>query len=70
MCITPLYVTVAVNIVLCVCVQVCDKSIRGDTLYKIHLTTPGHIKVTYTQHHLLVQTAELCNQIFVMNIII
>ncbi|XP_029370774.1 uncharacterized protein LOC115051504 isoform X2 [Echeneis naucrates] len=23
---------------------VCDKSIRGDTLYKIHLTTPGHIK--------------------------
>ncbi|XP_044191113.1 uncharacterized protein si:ch211-13c6.2 isoform X1 [Thunnus albacares] len=23
---------------------VCEKSIRGDTLYKIHLTTPGHIK--------------------------
>lgn len=23
---------------------VCDKSIRGETLYKIHLTTPGHIK--------------------------
>lgn len=23
---------------------VCAKSIRGDTLYKIHLTTPGHIK--------------------------
>ncbi|XP_056273318.1 uncharacterized protein si:ch211-13c6.2 isoform X2 [Pseudoliparis swirei] len=23
---------------------VCDKSIRGDTLYKIHLTTPGHRK--------------------------
>ncbi|XP_019945880.2 uncharacterized protein [Paralichthys olivaceus] len=23
---------------------VCDKAIRGDTLYKIHLTTPGHIK--------------------------
>ncbi|XP_034456248.1 uncharacterized protein si:ch211-13c6.2 [Hippoglossus hippoglossus] len=23
---------------------VCDKSIRGDTLYKIHMTTPGHIK--------------------------
>ncbi|KAM9838342.1 uncharacterized protein ACBR49_017068 [Aulostomus maculatus] len=23
---------------------VCDKSIRGKTLYKIHLTTPGHIK--------------------------
>lgn len=25
--------------------KVCEKSIRGDTLYKIHLTTPGHIKV-------------------------
>ncbi|XP_044027958.1 uncharacterized protein si:ch211-13c6.2 isoform X2 [Siniperca chuatsi] len=24
--------------------KVCDKSIRGNTLYKIHLTTPGHIK--------------------------
>ncbi|XP_018553123.1 uncharacterized protein si:ch211-13c6.2 isoform X1 [Lates calcarifer] len=23
---------------------VCDKSIRGETWYKIHLTTPGHIK--------------------------
>ncbi|XP_023140833.2 uncharacterized protein si:ch211-13c6.2 isoform X1 [Amphiprion ocellaris] len=23
---------------------VCDKSLRGSTLYKIHLTTPGHIK--------------------------
>ncbi|XP_049459321.1 uncharacterized protein si:ch211-13c6.2 isoform X1 [Epinephelus fuscoguttatus] len=23
---------------------ICDKSIRGETLYKIHLTTPGHIK--------------------------
>ncbi|XP_035537209.1 uncharacterized protein si:ch211-13c6.2 isoform X2 [Morone saxatilis] len=23
---------------------VCEKSIRGETLYKIHLTTPGHIK--------------------------
>ncbi|XP_060949257.1 uncharacterized protein si:ch211-13c6.2 isoform X2 [Limanda limanda] len=23
---------------------VCDKSIRGDTLYKIHMTTPGHLK--------------------------
>ncbi|XP_026155633.1 uncharacterized protein LOC113126065 isoform X1 [Mastacembelus armatus] len=23
---------------------VCDKSIRGETLYKIHLTTPGHLK--------------------------
>ncbi|CAK6949486.1 uncharacterized protein si:ch211-13c6.2 isoform X1 [Scomber scombrus] len=22
----------------------CEKSIRGDTLYKIHMTTPGHIK--------------------------
>lgn len=28
--------------------RVCDKSIRGDTLYKIHLTTPGHIKVHST----------------------
>lgn len=26
-------------------IQVCEKSIRGETLYKIHLTTPGHIKV-------------------------
>lgn len=26
-------------------IQVCDKSIRGETLYKIHLTTPGHRKV-------------------------
>ncbi|XP_040045461.1 uncharacterized protein LOC120826926 isoform X1 [Gasterosteus aculeatus] len=24
--------------------RVCDKSIRGETLYKIHLTTPGHRK--------------------------
>ncbi|XP_054461337.1 uncharacterized protein si:ch211-13c6.2 isoform X2 [Anoplopoma fimbria] len=24
--------------------SVCDKSIRGETLYKIHLTTPGHRK--------------------------
>lgn len=23
---------------------VCEKSLRGDTLYKIHLTTPGHLK--------------------------
>ncbi|XP_062266221.1 uncharacterized protein si:ch211-13c6.2 [Platichthys flesus] len=23
---------------------VCDKSIRGDTLYKIHMTTPAHLK--------------------------
>lgn len=23
---------------------VCEKSIRGETLYKIHLTTPGHRK--------------------------
>ncbi|XP_026203208.1 uncharacterized protein si:ch211-13c6.2 isoform X2 [Anabas testudineus] len=23
---------------------VCEKSLRGETLYKIHLTTPGHIK--------------------------
>ncbi|KAM6974347.1 uncharacterized protein LKV04_015991 [Tautogolabrus adspersus] len=23
---------------------VCDKSIRGETLFRIHLTTPGHIK--------------------------
>lgn len=24
--------------------EICEKSLRGDTLYKIHLTTPGHIK--------------------------
>ncbi|MEQ2270293.1 hypothetical protein XENORESO_018956 [Xenotaenia resolanae] len=27
---------------------VCEKSLRGDTLYKIHLTTPGHLKVYIT----------------------
>nr|XP_020462565.1 uncharacterized protein LOC109963953 isoform X2 [Monopterus albus] len=31
--------------------KVCDKSIRGETLYKIHLTTPGHIKcLDFTGH--------------------
>lgn len=24
--------------------KICEKSIRGETLYKIHLTTPGHLK--------------------------
>lgn len=23
---------------------VCEKSIRGETLYKIHVTSPGHLK--------------------------
>lgn len=35
-------------LLVCVCVchiQVCEKSIRGETLYKIHVTSPGHLKV-------------------------
>lgn len=48
----PAYVT---NPQLCL-LQVCDKSIRGKTLYKIHLTSPGHIKV----HSTIYQYTNLC----------
>ncbi|XP_029918967.1 uncharacterized protein LOC115367397 isoform X2 [Myripristis murdjan] len=38
---TPYEVEAPVDFIDC---TICDKSIRGDTLYKIHLTTAGHLK--------------------------
>lgn len=41
-----LYTTTLLCLCVCVChIQVCEKSIRGETLYKIHVTSPGHLKV-------------------------
>lgn len=38
---TPYEDTVEINYIQC---EICNKSIRGDTLYQIHVTTHGHLK--------------------------